>query len=66
MRYASTPKETSRLCELFVLYRSIEGSSDEAIVDMYAAEPDTGEVVRSGRKAWSDVGTRAYRDLTGE
>lgn len=54
------------LCELFVLYRSIEDSSDEAIVDMYAAEPDTGEVVRSGRKAWSDVGTKAYRDLTGE
>ncbi|MCX4323196.1 MAG: hypothetical protein OSJ59_09555 [Lachnospiraceae bacterium] len=27
---------------------------------------DTGEVVRSGRKAWSDVGTKAYRDLTGE
>lgn len=54
------------LCELFVLYRAKEGSSDEAIVDMYAAEPDTGEVVRSGRKAWSDVGTKAYRDLTGE
>lgn len=54
------------LCELFVLYRAREGSNDEAIVDMYAAEPDTGEVVRSGRKAWSDVGTKAYRDLTGE
>lgn len=54
------------LCELFVLYRAKEGSDDEAIVDMYAAEPDTGEVVRSGRKAWSDVGTKAYRDLTGE
>lgn len=54
------------LCELFVLYRAREGSDDEAIVDMYAAEPDTGEVVRSGRKAWSDVGTKAYRDLTGE
>lgn len=54
------------LCELFVLYRAKEGSSDEAIVDMYAAEPDTCEVVRSGRKAWSDVGTKAYRDLTGE
>lgn len=54
------------LCELFVLYRAKEGSDDEAIVDMYAAEPDTGEVARSGRKAWSDVGTKAYRDLTGE
>lgn len=54
------------LCELFVLYRAKEGSDDEAIVDMYAAEPDTSEVVRSGRKAWSDVGTKAYRDLTGE
>lgn len=54
------------LCELFVLYRAEEGADEEAIVDMYAAEPDTGEVVRSGRKAWSDVGTKAYRDLTGE
>ncbi len=54
------------LCELFVLYRAEEGADEEAIVDMYAAKPDTGEVVRSGRKAWSDVGTKAYRDLTGE
>lgn len=54
------------LCELFVLYRTKAGSSEETIVDMYAAEPDSGEVVRSGRKTWSDVGTKAYRDLTGE
>lgn len=53
-------------CELFVLYRSVEGSDNEAIVDMYAVETATGKVVASGRKAWSDVGTKEYREMTGE
>lgn len=53
-------------CELLVLYRSVEGSDDEAIVDMYAVEAATGKVVASGRKAWSDVGTEEYREITGE
>ena len=53
-------------CELFVLYRSVEGSDNEAIVDMYAVETSNGKVVASGRKAWSDVGTREYREMTGE
>ncbi|MDE7199858.1 MAG: hypothetical protein K2O15_13395, partial [Lachnospiraceae bacterium] len=53
-------------CELLVLYRSQEGSDNEAIVDMYAVETATGKVVASGRKAWSDVGTKEYREMTGE
>lgn len=53
-------------CELFVLYRAVEGSGDEAIVDMYAVENHTGRVVASGKKAWSDVGTAEYREMTGE
>lgn len=53
-------------CELLVLYRSVEGSDNEAIVDMYAVETATGKVVASGRKAWSDVGTKEYREMTGE
>lgn len=53
-------------CELLVLYRALEGSDNEAIVDMYAVETATGKVVASGRKAWSDVGTKEYREMTGE
>lgn len=53
-------------CELLVLYRTAEGSDSEAIVDMYAVETATGKVAASGRKAWSDVGTEEYREMTGE
>ena len=53
-------------CELLVLYRSVEGSDNEAIVDMYAVENATGKVVASGKKTWSDVGTKEYREMTGE
>ncbi len=53
-------------CELFVLYRSVEGSEEQEIVDIYAVETATGKVVVSGRKDWSDVGTKEYREMTGE
>ena len=53
-------------CELFVLYRSAQGTDDEVIVDMYAVETNTGKVVVSGKKTWSDVGTAQYREITGE
>ena len=53
-------------CELLVLYRSVEGSDNEVIEDMYAVETATGKVVASGKKAWSDVGTKEYREMTGE
>lgn len=53
-------------CELLVLYRRVEGSDNDVIVDMYAVETATGKVAASGRKAWSDVGTKEYREMTGE
>ncbi|MDE6846510.1 MAG: hypothetical protein K2J99_12210 [Lachnospiraceae bacterium] len=53
-------------CELFVLYRSAGGMDEEVIEDMYAVEMNSGKVVISGKKAWSDVGTNEYRELTGE
>lgn len=53
-------------CELFVLYRSAGGKDEEVIENMYAVEMDSGKVVISGKKAWSDIGTKEYRELTGE
>ncbi len=61
-------------CELFVLYRDhleLDASGGRTviyteIVDMYAAETETGKVVLSGKKIWSDPGTEEYRQLTGE
>ena len=60
-------------CELFVLYKEHYTEKDgqmlndaTQILDMYAVEKTTGKTVASGRHAWSDVGSREYRDLTGE
>ncbi len=60
-------------CELFVLYKEHYaeeggmGQSDAtAILNMYAVEVDTGKVVAADKHSWSDVGTREYRELTGE
>ena len=52
-------------CELFVLYKFTEDTTDHyIIVDMYAVETVTKRVVASGKKHWSDVGTKEYRDIT--
>ncbi|MDE7479291.1 MAG: hypothetical protein K2M91_15380 [Lachnospiraceae bacterium] len=52
-------------CELFVLYKYTEDTVDNyIIVDMYAVENATKRVVSSGRKHWSDVGTKEYREIT--
>ncbi|MDE5700697.1 MAG: hypothetical protein K2I96_25385 [Lachnospiraceae bacterium] len=52
-------------CELYVLYQfAEEGSENYVIVDMYAVENATKKVVASGRKHWSDVGTKEYREIT--
>lgn len=53
-------------CKLFVLYRSSGDSSNDVIVDMYAVEQETKKVIASGKRRWSDVGTKEYRKLTGE
>lgn len=52
-------------CELYVLYKFTEDSTDQyVIVDMYAVETATKRVAASGRKRWSDVGTEEYREMT--
>lgn len=48
-------------------YRDMEGNEDvTSIEDMYAVHNSTGEVIASGKKAWSDMGTEEYRNATGE
>ena len=36
------------------------------IVDMYAVETSTGQVVLAGKQSWGDPGTEEYRAITGE
>lgn len=36
------------------------------IVDFYAVNMQTGEVIRADKQAWEDVGTKEYREKTGE
>ena len=57
-------------CELFVLQRShyTEDGMEEStvIVDMYAVETTTGQVVIANKQNWGDPGTEEYRKITGE
>jgi len=63
-------------CRLYVLYRSPydeeSGSfysytdSLTQIADIYAVVKETGEIIPSGRTAWSDVGNSEYREAVGE
>ena len=61
-------------CELLVLYKehyteNSDGSKNvdgTAILDIYAVDKTTGEVIASGKQGWADVGTEAYRQATGE
>lgn len=60
-------------CELFVLYKEhyVEESGNilndtTEIVDMYALETATGKVIVADKQAWSDLGTKEFRELTGE
>ena len=57
-------------CEIFVLQRSHyteEGIEESAvIVDMYAVETTTGQVVAGNKQNWGDPGTEEYRQITGE
>lgn len=52
-------------CELYVLYKHTgDGVANDAIIDMYAVDNATKKVAASGRKHWSDVGTKEYREMT--
>ena len=57
-------------CEIFVLQRShyTEDGMEEStvIVDMYAVETSTGQVVVADKQSWGDPGTEEYRAMTGE
>lgn len=63
-------------CSLYVLYRSpydrengtYYNYTDEMtqIMDIYAVVKETGEVISSGRRAWSDPGNSKYRRAVGE
>ncbi len=58
-------------CHLFVHYRDYfeEGENTSfttGIVNMYAVDMETGNVYKSDRHAWADLGTKEYRDATGE
>ncbi|SHH02787.1 Helix-turn-helix [Anaerosphaera aminiphila DSM 21120] len=59
-------------CGLYVLYRSKKVSDgsysrlDAKILDIYAFEYSSGTVISSGKMSWSDVGSKEYKELTGE
>ena len=57
-------------CELFVLQRShyTEDGMEEStvIIDMYAVETTTGQVVAANKQNWGDPGTEDYWEITGE
>lgn len=50
----------------YIIDRGMSQSDATAILDMYAVEVGTGRVVAADKQNWSDVGTREYRELTGE
>lgn len=70
LRYDRESKNEN--CLLYVYYESDkyeDGSyspTEARILDMYAYVPETGEVIVSGKKTWSDVGSAEYREATGE
>lgn len=57
-------------CELFVLYKAHyteDGINDSTVImDMYAVEIATGNVIAADKHSWEEVGSQAYRDATGE
>ena len=59
-------------CELYVLYRSkknADGSwyiSEAEILDIFAYNVSTKDVVSSGKTSWSATGNEKYYELTGE
>ena len=65
-------RSANERCLLYVQYRASKDAdgtwspADAQILDTYAYDEDSGAVVASGKKSWSDSGTQEYRDLTGE
>ncbi len=59
-------------CGLYVYYESKKDDDGEwdkdnaVILDIYAYEYDTGEVISSGKTGWGDAGSQEYQDAAGE
>lgn len=59
-------------CELYVFYRSkknADGSwyiSEAEILDIFAYNMSTKDVVSSGKTSWSAIGNEKYYEVTGE
>ena len=52
-------------CELFV-YEREETGKDTQLLGFYAVNKMTGEVISGEKTSWSEVGSEAYREATGE
>ena len=52
-------------CELFV-YERVETGKDTQLLGFYAVNKTTGEVISGEKTSWSEVGSEAYREATGE
>lgn len=63
---------TNGRCGLYALYEAEKASdgsyslTDATFHDSYAYEYETGATAESGKQSWSDVGSKSYRNLTGE
>ena len=52
-------------CELFVYEREEDGK-DTQLLGFYAVEKETGKVISGEKTSWSEVGSEAYQEATGE
>lgn len=52
-------------CELFV-YERVETGKDTQLLGFYAVNKTTEEVISGEKTSWSEVGSEAYREATGE
>lgn len=73
VRYIRYDRQSkNKQCLLYVLYsneKATEGSYgliDARILDIYAYSMEDETVIASGRKRWSDPGTKEYQEITGE
>lgn len=58
-------------CDIFVYYEDYIASDDSeakstAVLEFYAVNQQSGEVIPGDKHSWSDVGSAEYREATGE
>ena len=59
-------------CGLYVCYQSVKNNdgswyyTNGTIVDIYAYVYENGDVISSGKTDWSDIGSEAFQEITGE